>query len=43
MNKMRSRFNEFLDACYDEDGNVKTIEYEKCKGKCRAFTKCKDL
>ena len=43
MNKMRSRFNEFLDACYDEDGNVKNIEYEKCKGKCRAFTKCKDL
>ena len=43
MNKMRSRFEEFLDACYDESGNVKNIEYEKCVGKCKAFTKCKDL
>ena len=43
MNKMRARFEEFLDACYDEDGNIKSIEYEKCTGKCRAFTKCKDL
>ena len=43
MNKMRSRFEEFLDACYDESGKVKNIEYEKCVGKCKAFTKCKDL
>ena len=44
MNKMRSRFEEFLDACYDKDGVVKEgIEYEKCQGKCKAFTKCKDL
>ena len=43
MNKMRSRFEEFLDACYDESGKVKSIEYEKCVGKCKAYTKCKDL
>lgn len=44
MNKMRTRFEEFLDACYDEDGVVKEgIEYDKCQGKCKAFTKCKDL
>ena len=43
MNKMRARFEEFLDACYDETGKVKSIEYEKCVGKCKAFTKCKDL
>ena len=43
MNKMRARFEEFLDACYDETGKVKNIEYEKCVGKCKAFTKCKDL
>ena len=43
MNKMRSRFEEFLDACYDKDGIVKDIEYEKCQGKCKAFTKCKTL
>ena len=43
MNKMRARFEEFLDSCYDETGKVKNIEYEKCVGKCKAFTKCKDL
>ena len=44
MNKMRARFEEFLDACYEKDGRVKEgIEYEKCQGKCKAFTKCKDL
>jgi len=43
MNKMRARFGEFLDSCYDETGKVKNIEYEKCVGKCKAFTKCKDL
>ncbi len=43
MNKMRARFEEFLDACYDESGQVKSIEYEKCVGKCKAYTKCKSL
>ena len=43
MNKMRSRFEEFLDACYDESAKAKSIEYEKCVGKCKAITKCKDL
>ena len=43
MNKMRARFEEFLDACYDATGKVKDIEYEKCVGKCKAFNKCKDL
>ena len=43
MNKMINRFKEFLDATYDLDGKVKNIEYEKCVGKCKAFTKCKDL
>lgn len=43
MNKMRARFDEFLDSCYDESGQVKNIEYKKCVGKCKAFTKCKDL
>ena len=43
MNKMVARFKEFLDATYDEDGNVKDVEYEKCVGKCKAYNKCKDL
>ena len=43
MNKMVTRFKEFLDATYDEDGNVKDVEYEKCVGKCKAYNKCKDL
>ena len=43
MNKMIARFKEFLDATYDEDGNIKKVEYEKCVGKCKAFNKCKDL
>jgi len=43
MNKMVSRFKEFLDATYDDDGNIKNVEYEKCVGKCKAFNKCKDL
>ena len=43
MNKMRARFQEFLDACYDEEGNVKNIEVEKCGSKCKAFTKCSTL
>tara|TARA_A100001011_G_C14077629_1_gene743079 strand:+ start:37 stop:885 length:849 start_codon:yes stop_codon:yes gene_type:complete len=43
MNKMIARFKEFLDATYDDEGNVKEVEYEKCVGKCKAFNKCKDL
>ena len=43
MNKMRARFEEFLDATYDADGNVRDIEYEKCTSKCKAFTNCKTL
>ena len=43
MNKMIARFKQFLDATYDENGNVKDVEYEKCVGKCKAFNKCKDL
>ena len=40
---MINRFKEFLDTTYDMDGKVKNIKYEKCVGKCKAFTKCKDL
>ena len=43
MNKMKARFQEFLDTCYDEDGNPKDIEFEKCGSKCKAFTKCSTL
>jgi hypothetical protein len=43
MNRMRMRFNEFLDACYDKDGTIKDVTYEKCVGKCKAYTKCKTL
>ena len=43
MNKMIARFKEFLDATYDDEGNVKEVEYEKCVGKCKAYNKCKDL
>tara|TARA_R100001463_G_scaffold1647_6_gene7223 strand:- start:815 stop:1495 length:681 start_codon:yes stop_codon:yes gene_type:complete len=43
MNKMVSRFEEFLKTTYDEKGIIKNIEYEKCVGKCKAFNKCKDL
>ena len=43
MNKMISRFEEFLKKTYDEQGVIKNIEYEKCVGKCKAFNKCKDL
>ncbi len=43
MNKMIARFKEFIDECYDEDGNHKDVSYEKCVGKCKAYNKCKDL
>ena len=43
INKMVARFKEFIDATYDEEGNIKDIKYEKCVGKCKAFNKCKDL
>ena len=43
MNKMITRFDEFLDATYDADGNIKDVNYEKCVGKCKAYNKCKDL
>ena len=43
MNKMVARFKEFLDATYDDEGNIKEVEYEKCVGKCKAYNKCKDL
>jgi hypothetical protein len=43
MNRMRMRFNEFLDACYDKDCTIKDVTYEKCVGKCKAYTKCKTL
>ena len=43
MNKMVSRFKEFLDATYDDDGKIKNVEYKKCVGKCKAYNKCKDL
>ena len=43
MNKMVARFKEFLDATYDDEGNIKEVEYKKCVGKCKAYNKCKDL
>ena len=43
MNKMITRFKEFLDATYDDKGEFKDVNYEKCVGKCKAYNKCKDL
>ena len=43
MNKMITRFKEFLDSTYNDDGNFKDVEYKKCVGKCKAYNKCKDL
>ena len=45
INKVLRRLEAFMTECYDEDGNIKHNDYEKChpKSKCKAFTKCKDL
>tara|TARA_Y100001972_G_scaffold29251_1_gene36042 strand:+ start:1138 stop:1944 length:807 start_codon:yes stop_codon:yes gene_type:complete len=43
MNKMINRFKEFLDETYDDKGEFKNVDYEKCVGKCKAYNKCKDL
>lgn len=43
MNKMITRFKEFLDETYDDKGEFKNVNYEKCVGKCKAYNKCKDL
>ena len=32
MNKMITRFKEFLDTTYNDDGNFKDVEYKKCCG-----------
>ena len=45
INKMISRFDEFIKTCYDENGDFKKKDYDKCEPnkKCKAYTKCKDL
>ncbi len=43
MNKMITRFKEFLDETYDDKGEFKNVNYQKCIGKCKAYNKCKDL
>ncbi len=43
MNKMITRFKEFIDETYDDKGEFKNVNYEKCVGKCKAYNKCKDL
>ena len=45
INKVFRRLEAFMIECYDEDGNIKDNNYEKChpKTKCKAYTKCKDL
>ena len=45
INKVNRRLEVFMTECYDEDGNIKDNNYEKCEPhkKCKAFTKCKDL
>ncbi len=42
INKVMNRLQEFIDECYDENGNIIPLEYEKCEKhkKCRL---CKDL
>ena len=45
INKVNRRLEAFMTECYDEDGNIKDNNYEKCEPhkKCKAYTKCKDL
>ena len=45
INKVFIRLEAFMAECYDEDGNIKDNNYEKCEPhkKCKAYTKCKDL
>ena len=42
INKVMTRLQEFIDECYDEDGNIIAHDYQKCEKfkKCRL---CKDL
>ena len=42
INKVMTRLQEFIDECYDEDGNIIAHDYQKCEKfkKCRM---CKDL
>ena len=36
-------FNTYKIQSYDKDGIIKDVTYEKCVGKCKAYTKCKTL
>ena len=42
INRVMTRLQEFIDECYDEDGNIIAHDYQKCEKfkKCRL---CKDL
>ena len=39
------RLQDFMEECYDKEGQIIAHDYEKChpKSKCKSFTKCKDL
>ena len=45
VNKVIKRLQDFMEECYDKDGNIISHDYQKChpKSKCKAFTKCKDI
>ena len=43
INKVLKRLQEFMDECYDDDGNIiETLEYEKC-AKSKKCILCKGL
>jgi len=45
VNKVIKRLQDFMEECYDKEGNIIAHDYQKChpKSKCKSFTKCKDL
>ena len=45
VNKVIKRLQDFMEECYDKEGQIIAHDYEKChpKSKCKSFTKCKDL
>ena len=45
INKVLMRLQNFMEECYDKEGQIIAHDYQKChpKSKCKSFTKCKDL
>ena len=42
VNKVMARLQEFIDECYDDEGNILANEYEKC-AKHKKCILCRDL